>query len=577
MATPDKDTIYIDIDDEITGIIDKLKASDGKVVALVLPKRAAVFQSIVNMKLLKRAADASKKNPVLITSEAGLLPLAGMAGVHVAKTLTSKPEIPAAPQAIDDAEETVQEDANEAEAPLDPTQPVGKLAGPPAAAGDVETLTLDDEDLPPEADTAPAGPKSFDPPAKGKNKKLKIPNFERFRLWLFLGGLIILIIIGAFVFASISLQKATISIKTDATNVDANLNLNLAPGSKTLDPASGTLPAKLDQQQKTYTQQVPTTGQKNNGNKASGSVTLTNCSQSSDATIPAGTGFSSGGNTFISQQDATVPTSDYNKGACQNKPAVSVSVIAQNGGSGYNLPAGAKFSVSSSSQCPSSCTSQLSAQGGTISGGTDSIVQSVNQNDINSAKAKIVPSDSDIKSTLTGQLQKEGYYPLAVTYVAGTPAVTNSANVGDIATTVTVTETITYTMFGVYKADLQTLLDNNIKSQIDAGKQVVLDDGLGKANITVNNISASGAQLSLSTTGTAGPDLTIDTIKQQAAGQKIGAIKSQLQNNPDVTSVDVKLSPFWSTTVPKKTDKITVTIAKPTTTKKATSSNGSTP
>jgi hypothetical protein len=67
-----KDTIYIDIDDEITTVIDKLKNSNAKVVALVLPKRAAVFQSIVNMKLLKRAADADKKNLVLITSEAGL-------------------------------------------------------------------------------------------------------------------------------------------------------------------------------------------------------------------------------------------------------------------------------------------------------------------------------------------------------------------------------------------------------------------------------------------------------------------------------------------------------------------------
>src|SRR5579884_3157174 len=109
MATA-KDTIYVDIDDEITGIIDKVKASDGKVVALVLPKRAGVFQSIVNMKLLKRAADESKKNLVLITSEAGLLPLAGASGIHVAKTLTSKPEIPAGPGGFDDGEETVDED-----------------------------------------------------------------------------------------------------------------------------------------------------------------------------------------------------------------------------------------------------------------------------------------------------------------------------------------------------------------------------------------------------------------------------------------------------------------------------------
>src|SRR5438132_10479250 len=115
MAATDKDTIYIDIDDEITGIIEKVRVSGGKVVALVLPKRAAVFQSIVNMKLLKRAADSNKKHLVLITSEAGLLPLAGAAGVHVAKTLTSKPEIPHAPLPPDDSEEAVQEDGTEPE------------------------------------------------------------------------------------------------------------------------------------------------------------------------------------------------------------------------------------------------------------------------------------------------------------------------------------------------------------------------------------------------------------------------------------------------------------------------------
>src|SRR5690554_5492853 len=97
MAIEKKDTIYIGVDDEITAVIDKLQKSDSKIVALVLPKRAAALQSIVNMKLLKRTADEAGKNPVLITSEKGLLPLAGATGLHVAKNLSSKPEIPAAP------------------------------------------------------------------------------------------------------------------------------------------------------------------------------------------------------------------------------------------------------------------------------------------------------------------------------------------------------------------------------------------------------------------------------------------------------------------------------------------------
>ena len=572
----DKDTIYIDIDDEITGIIDKLKGSDAKVVALVLPKRAGAFQSIVNMKLLKRAASSSKKNLVLITAEAGLLPLAGAAGIHVAKTLTSKPEIPLAPQAEDEDEEMVQEDEGEPVDPLaDPNKSIGELAGASAvkpAADGVETLTLDDEDLPPEAAAAvKPGPKSFDAPGKKgkKNKKLHIPNFNRFRLWLIIGGVLLVLIIAILLFLTFSAAKATITIKTDATNVGTNLSLNLSPTAQTLDSVNNIVPAKLASQSKTYTEQAPTTGQKNNGNKASGSVNLTNCSD--DTTIPAGTGFSSGGNTYISQVNVTVPASDFDShGHCKNDKQATVDILAQSPGASYNLPSGANFTIAGG-------PAGVSAQGGTISGGTDSIVQSVNQNDINSAKAKIVTNDAQIKQALQDQLKGDNYYALVATYNTGTPAVASSAPVGAVANSVTVTETITYSMFGVHQNDLNTLITNQVKTQIDTGKQSVLDTGLGKAVFNVNTISASGAQLTMSTNATAGPQLNVDTIKKQAAGQREGAIKSQLSGNPDVTSVNVSVSPFWVSSAPKKTSRITVNIAKPPVSAKASNSSGSNP
>src|SRR4051794_40738177 len=91
---PGKETIYIDVEDEITAIIDKVEASKSKIVVLMLPKRATTLQSVVNMRLMKRAADTAKKNLVLVTSESALLPLAGAAGLHVAKDLKSAPEVP---------------------------------------------------------------------------------------------------------------------------------------------------------------------------------------------------------------------------------------------------------------------------------------------------------------------------------------------------------------------------------------------------------------------------------------------------------------------------------------------------
>lgn len=574
MASPNKDTIYVDIDDEITGIIDKLQASDGKVVALVLPKRAAVFQSIVNMKLLKRAADNGKKNLVLITSEAGLLPLAGASGIHVAKTLTSKPEIPVSPDMNDDEEEEVDEDAAEElpdDEPIDGSKPVGQLAGAAAtgaiAADGVETLTLDDDDLPPEQEDEKPKSKSFTHPKK--DKKLKVPDFDRFRLLLILGGLLLILLIGGLIFAAKVLPKATISIKTDASAVDLSVPLNLSPTAKELSTSDNTIPSKLVQQQKTYSQQVPTTGQKNNGNKASGTIALTNCSQQDgDLTVPAGSSFSSNGNTFITQKTVTLPESNFNNShtKCTSGPTASVDILALYGGTAYN---------DANSFTAGSPYTGVTGKGST-SGGTDNIVQSVNQNDINSAKSKIqTASDSDMKSTLKSQLSKDNYYAIEATYSTGTPTVTNSANVGEVANNVTVTETVTYTMFGVHKDDLQTMVNNAIKEQIDTSKQSILDDGISSAAFNIDNLTPTGGQVTMTTTATAGPDLNVDDIKQNAIGKKPAAIKSDLEGNPDVKSVDVKLSPFWVSSVPGKTSKIKVEIAKPTSNAKSSSSNGS--
>jgi hypothetical protein len=565
-----KDTIYVDIDDEITGIIDKVRGSNGKIVALVLPKRAAVFQSIVNTKLLKRAADDAKKHLVLITTEAGLLPLAGAAGIHVAKTLNSKPEVPSAPTG-DDGEETVDEAPLE-ELPVtdaDADKPIGELAGIPATpSDDMETLELDDDTLPEEEDTAIA-PKTFAP--LKKDKKLAVPDFNRFRTWLLIGGSALVLLVVGLILALNVLPKATINIKTDATSLNVSQDLKLSTTAKELDLSDNTVPAKLASQQKTYSQQVPATGQKNNGSRATGSVTLINCS-GSDATIPAGTGLSSGGNTYITQDTATVPDSNYSSpltgSKCKNDGKASVDIAAQNGGAAYNMPSGANFSVAGHSS--------ISGQGSTISGGTDNIVTVVSQADINSAKAKINSSDASVKQTLQDDLKKDNYFSIASTFNAGNATSTNSSNPGDVASSVTVTETITYTMFGASEQDLKTLVDNAVKDQIDTSKQGILSEGLDHATFGVNSTSSTGAQLTMQTTATAGPDIDVNGIRQLAAGKKPGDVKRALSDNPDVTDVNVKLSPFWVSSVPKKTSKVKVVIAKPEASKTA-STNDRTP
>jgi hypothetical protein len=576
MANPSKDTIYVDIDDEITGVIDKVQNSSSKLVALVLPKRASVFQSIVNMKLLKRAADSGKKNIVLITSEAGLLPLAGAAGVHVAKTLNSKPEIPLGPDSIIDGDEAVDEDAPlstelEDEEPLDANKSVGALAGatsakPSGAKGqDVETLTLDNSEPEEAAAGAAAADAAGSKKTPKKNKSLKVPNFNRFRLILgILGLLLLLFIIGFFVLSS-TLGKATIKISTNASNVPVSLDMNLSTTATSLDTNNSTVPAQYVQSQKTFTEQVPTTGQKNEGNKASGTMTVTVSGQCGSfgvpQSIPAGTGATANNQTYIIDDEVTFTSGTISHGNCQftgtdatnNSP--NIPITAQSGGSSYNV-SGVTFAITGYSNYSAS---------GSASGGTDNIVQVVNQNDITSAENKISTGNAGtVKSALEGQLQGEGYYPLDATFSPGTPTTTSSASVGSAANTVTVTENVTYSMFGAHKSDLQNLIANSIKGQINSSTQSILDYGLSNANISVNSQTTKTAQVSLSTTAIAGPHLDIATIKKEAAGKKAGDIQSAISSNPNVTGVKVSFSPFWASSAPSNVNKINVVIAKPT-------------
>ena len=67
-----KDVIYIDIEDDITTIIGKIKASKQRIIALVPPRRTGILQSAVNIRLLSRAAKSADKTIVIITNDSVL-------------------------------------------------------------------------------------------------------------------------------------------------------------------------------------------------------------------------------------------------------------------------------------------------------------------------------------------------------------------------------------------------------------------------------------------------------------------------------------------------------------------------
>jgi len=556
-----KDVIYVDADEEITGIIDKVQGSNQKIVALVLPKRAAVLQSIVNMKLLKRTADSAKKHIVLITSEAGLLPLAGNVGLHVAHSLQSKPEIPDAPIKADDKPEAIDEEGEEdtAEEDLDKTKTIGELAGGAMAASDLDdTIELDNDDDPAEDDETAAA----DAPAKAKNKKFKIPNFNKFRMLLVFGAIGI-IGLGVLLYVCLAvLPAASLTIKTDSTAVSTNPALTLKTGDNVLlDAKTNTVPAQKQEVKKTLSQQVNASGQQNNGTKATGTIKFYNCNKDdtlsgTTRTILAGTGVNANGLTFVTNENVVVSPSHFAGGTCkQDVPSATIGMTSQLAGTRYNQdPAG--YVVAG--------YPTIAGYGSATTGGTDNIIKIVTQADIDSASQKIGAQDTTgVKQELKTDLTNNKLYPVEPSFNPGAPETKTSVNAGDTADNVTVTQTITYSMLGVKQSDLQKIIAASVTQKIDPSKQAILDYGLDTATFLLQEQKPDGATVALQTTVVAGPDLNVDSIKKQVAGKKSGDAQQLIKAFPGVTDVSVHYSPFWVGAIPSKTSKITVTVEKP--------------
>ena len=563
---PGKDVVYVDLDDEITSIIDKVENTKDKVVALVLPKRAAVLQSIVNMRLLKRAADNAGKNVVLISSDSALSPLAGAAGLHVAKSLASKPHIPPSPipihegpqQLVPSAAEVAQdleEEIDATNAKIDYGRSIGELAAG-REVEEPETIPLNDDDAAEDKAASVAVPAKAKVP---KDKKLKVPNFDKFRVLLGLGilafiGLIVFIILAIFV-----LPKAKITIKTVSLPVSANFNLTADGDAKTLDEAKGIIPASLPTKDQTATTAVNATGKQNNGDKASGSVTLKaeacNVTNPFDppAKLAAGSGITAKGLTFITQNDTAFTTTGALPSGlnCYSYPSIgSTSIKAQVGGSNYNMPTGTTFSVPSRS---------ISGNGST-SGGTDNIATILSQSDVDGAKSKITSADTDkFSKDWQKLLDEQGLYLITSTLKLSDPAVTSSVAVGQPTPNANVTVKITYTILAVKKDDLKKAITGQMSKQIDTKKQkLASDDPLKGLTVSVSSQeSPTKAILQLRVDTTAVPILDIEGIKKASAGQKSGAIQKALGSLPGVKEVDAKFSPFWVSKAPKAS-KITV-------------------
>lgn len=531
-----KDVIYIDVEDDITNIVSKIKDSKARIVALVPPKRVGILQSAVNMRLLNRAAENAEKRIVLITSDQALSGLAAAARIPVAKTLQSRPEIAEIPAIdVDDGDDVI--DGSEI--------PVGELAdkATPKArnkADDAIDAAIAEDEKP----TKPAKPAK--PAGKGKPK---VPDFNVFRKKLVLigGGIVLFVLF--MVWAIWFAPHATVVITAKTTTSTVDKSVTLKQDGK-VDAANNTIKSLRQEQKKELSVDFTPTGKKKVGEKASGSMKLVRTSVSSlTITIPAGTSFSSGDYTFVSTEPATLSGTSIGPGGVIQSSA-TVQVQATQVGSEYNL----------SSRSYSSNVSGFSAVGSSMNGGSSREVTVVSADDVAKAKVKLdAQKDASLQSAVKALFPSSSIV-INESYQEARSNPTPSVAVDHEASgTVQLKTTVTASMQGIDRSDMKQFLEDTLKKEIGSKKnQKIYNDGSNEVKFAQYSERNNAVQVRLTANAKIGPEIDEHKVKEQVKGRNYGDVQSSLESIEGVQDVDTKFSPFWVRTVPNNDKHISI-------------------
>jgi len=529
-----KDVIYIDVEDDITAIIGKVKASKEKVVALVPPKRIGVLQSAVNLRLLARAAKQTDKHLALVTNNHALIALATSASIPVAKNLQTKPEMAEVPALeVDDGEDIIE----------GATLPVGDHAGQATSADDAKEA----KGAAMAAALAEA-PTGNDAPKKPKVKSPKVPNFSKFRkkLILIVAGAVLLL--SFLVWAIFFAPRATVVIKARTTPTSVNEQVTISTGATTsLD--KNTLKAISKEKTDEKSVEFQATGKKDAGKKATGAVQFSN-RRGASVSVPAGTSLTASGLEFVVDSAVTIPGATV----CPDRPAICPgtaegSVTAAENGSKYNAATGNLSGV------PGGAAASFTDA---TSGGVSKMVTIVTAGDVQKAKESLAESDTD---AIRGELKDQFSSAVAIeeSFRVEYKGTDTSVAVGEEAEKVTLTTEVVYRLYGVEAKELDTYLDAYLAKELGkTNDQRVYTNGSNKVVFQEARRANNGARATLIATAQVGPKIDDDEVKTQAKGKRFGEIQQSLEAIQGVDSVDVQFFPFWVSTVPNDEGRITI-------------------
>ncbi|MCL6096734.1 MAG: hypothetical protein M1444_03615 [Patescibacteria group bacterium] len=424
-----------------------------------------------------------------------------------------------------------------------------------------ETIMLAEEKKQISARTLPVLPKLKLVLGKILNMSKKIPakkprallamNFKGRQIVFVPILIIVLLIIGFFLFIFDSHATVTLSVKPDISEKTQNVTFST---SSSTDIKKNVIAADFVSVSEDGTDSTQATGTKDVGDKAKGVVTI--FSQLSESqTLPKGTAIKSPNGLSFTLDSAVTINSVGSHSADQSvtPSTANVNVTAADIGKSSNLPSGTKFTISGFA-----ITDLVAKNDNPFSGGTSKTITVVSKDDIAKLLTDLPKKLEDkAKNDITGKLSSDK--ALLPNFVSKNVEKKDfDKNAGEEAAQVTLTGTISYQGVSYNKNDIVALALN-----LFSARDITINkDNL---NVSVKDMKAKDKEVdaNLNIQALLLPKVDDGSLTRQIAGQSVSKAQGVLSDLPHVSGVTISVSPslpFLPKNLPRNSKNIKIVI-----------------
>ncbi len=529
-----EELIYLESDEEIPSVIDKIKSIDSDPIGLVIPKGSALIQSVVNLKLLKKQSEELHKNIVIISQDKVGRNLAAQIGLVVYDSVSaerpvaeiSRPEIP--------ANDVIEIDLSEKKPVATPKGLKIKRYDELEQANNMQgSNTFIKRSINIEKD------KSTEIYPEKHTQYLKQKPKNTGKKWLVFLSILILAATGMYFFY----PKATVGLSIKSEPFEKNIDITLDNNINKVDQTKLAMPGDLQEVTAEESKKFDTTGKKEVGEKATGTITVYNEWDSEAHSFPMGAKFTASGKVFLANSAFTVPAGVLSGGKIQ-AGTVDIFVIAESAGDSYNI--GATTFVLDGAP-----TKIYGKSAKAMSGGQSKQITIVTNDDLNRAK-------EDLKSSLSqknkDEIVKKADKQKIIESSIENDVVSFSADKkdGDEANQFNATLKLRSRTISFSEADYKELLTKSLAQYIPQDKELVLS---GQDEVSVSNTQNDFSQGIMKLSGTIKTKLAskidVNSLKNNLSGKNKEQAESYLKSITGIEKVDLTFRPTWWQKIPK--------------------------